>query len=87
MDYYKKYLKYKAKYLYLKEQIGSGNGGLNETCKKDNDCNQKKFYCSEALLTKNTCQKRKKKGGNCKRDEQCQGTCKSTNLSGEGTCT
>lgn len=36
VDYYQKYLKYKAKYLKLKNQIGSGRG----RCKK---CNCKGF--------------------------------------------
>ncbi len=33
VDYYKKYLKYKAKYLELKNQIGEGKGNCSKcTC-------------------------------------------------------
>jgi hypothetical protein len=46
VDYYKKYLKYKAKYLELQSQIGLGRGKCNkcEKCEnwkgagKDNKC-------------------------------------------------
>jgi hypothetical protein len=74
MDYYAKYIKYKAKYLELKKRLsGKGNAKLDEECKNHTDCISR-LYCSKALLTKGTCQP-KKKSGPCREDEQCVNKC------------
>ena len=69
MDYHRKYLKYKIKYLELKEQIGNGTKKYNEVCKDDRDCD-KNLYCSKGLI-KNICKSRKLHGSNCERNRQC----------------
>ncbi len=72
MDYYQKYLKYKIKYMRLKEQIeGGGDKKKDEACKKDEDCDIK-LYCSTPLIGKDTCQEKKSKGANCTRARQCK---------------
>ncbi len=58
MDYYQKYLKYKTKYLDLKEQLG----GLGNPCKKHKDtvkCNQDIKCIWRDLLRKGTSYKGK----------------------------
>jgi len=89
MDYYKKYIKYKTKYLELKRQIKGGTVG--HECKNDDQCNTKKEYCGRNLfgLMGNTCKEKKGKGSNCDRNEQCNGSCKvksGSNLDGTKKC-
>ena len=72
MDYYQKYLKYKIKYMRLKEQIeGGGNNKKGEKCTEDKNC-ANDLYCSKAFLTKNTCQTSKSTGADCNRARQCK---------------
>jgi hypothetical protein len=67
MDYYQKYLKYKIKYMRLKEQIEGGvNKKKGEPCTGDKDC-ENNLYCGSG----NTCKAQKSKRANCTRARQC----------------
>ena len=84
MDYYQKYLKYKAKYLDLKNII---YGSANKTkCTNDNGCEPTQ-YCSTAFGTYHTCVNKKRTGASCNRDTQCLKKCgNNKNIFGNSKC-
>jgi hypothetical protein len=71
MDYYAKYIKYKAKYMNLRKQIEGGE--VDAKCENDKKCNTKEEYCGRNLfgLKDYTCKAKKGSGSNCDRPEQC----------------